>query len=175
MYLSDEMPTVEDSREQEQEARDFGADLELFDENIISTTLPVNAQTCYELFCDVARIPEWVTTVRSVQVLAFDDEGRPARAAFLASLGRASAGYTLEYDYYETRRMVTWSTPSDMMTRIAGRALFLPLTDRATMMHYQLDADWPEALGLGGMYDGHPASIALNDFRDFVSRTIMLS
>ena len=92
MYLSDEMPTVEDSREQEQEARDFGADLELFDENIISTTLPVNAQTCYELFCDVARIPEWVTTVRSVQVLAFDDEGRPARAAFLASLGRASAG-----------------------------------------------------------------------------------
>lgn len=173
MYATDEMPTVEDERPRivgpEPDVLDFDGD------DIISTTLPFNAQTCYELFCDVSRIPEWVSAVASVQTLAFDDDGRPTKAAFLASVGRASAGYTLEYRYDDRARLVSWRTPEGSMT-VAGRALFVPLTERASIMHYQLELDWPPSLGLGrGLYDGHPASASLNDFRDFVTRTLMYS
>ena len=172
MY-SDELPTLEDNRpamlQQEVDPLDFDGD------DIITTTHPVNAQTCYELFCDIDRIPEWVSAVRSVQSLAFDDAGSPFKAAFLAIFGSASTGYTLEYDYYDQHRMVSWATPNGTLARIAGRALFVPLSDRAAMMHYQLEVDWPPSLGLGrSLYDGHPASASLNDFRDYVTRAFML-
>jgi len=172
MY-SDELPTLEDTRPSY--AREDADPLDFDGADIITTTLPVNAQTCYELFCDVDRIPDWVSAVRSVQSLAFDDEGRPVKAAFLASVGRGSTGYTLEYRYFDQHRLVTWSTPKGTTARVAGRALFLPLGERASMMHYQLEVDWPPALGLGrSLYDGHPASASLNDFRDYVTRTFML-
>jgi len=173
MQANDEFITLETARPRIDDD-DFDLDMD-DDADIISTTLPVNAQSAYELFCEIERTPEWIGAIRSVQTLAFDDRGRPERAAFLASYGRASAGYTLDYRYDEDRRLVAWETPGDLSTRVSGRAHFVSLSDRACMMHYQLEMTWPEFFGLGhSFYGEHPASAALNDFRDFVTRKFVL-
>ncbi len=169
MHQDEELPTLELTRPRHQDDDDICA------EDIIYTTLPVNAQTAYEVFCDLEQTPEWIYAVRSVQVLAFDESGRPTKAAYLASYGRASAGYTVEYKFEDDNRIVTWATPGGTTTRVAGRAMFQPLTERSTMMHYQLEVNWPSGFGVSaGFYDEHPASAALNDFRDFITRRYVL-
>ena len=147
--------------------------LDLFEDRSLTATLPVNAQRAYEVFCDVEQITRWVSVVRSVRVLEATPRGRARRAAFIANLSRASVGYTLEYDYREADRVVTWWTPDGHMFRVGGRAQFDPLGERACLMHYELQLDIPEGTlpPWGDSYfDGHAPSTVLADFRDYLNR-----
>lgn len=153
------------------------ADIEALAERSLTATLPVNAQRAYEVFCDVEQIVQWVSVVTSVRVLEATPRGRAKRAAFIASLSRASVGYTLEYEYREPERVVAWWTPSMTVGgpafRVGGRAQFDPLGERACLMHYELHLDIPEgALPPWGdsYFDGHAPSTVLADFRDYLSR-----
>lgn len=149
------------------------SDLDVFGQRSLTATLPVNAQRAYEVFCDVEQIARWVSVVRSVRVLEATPRGRAAKAAFIASMARASIGYTLEYEYREDERVVTWWTPDSPTFRVGGRAQFDPLGDRACLMHYELHLDLPEgALPPWGdsYFDGHAPSTVLGDFRDYLNR-----
>jgi hypothetical protein len=106
-------------------------------------------------------------------VVSWNAAGRAKRAAFLARLTGASIGYTLHYRYDEANRICTWGTTPGSTTQISGRAQFLPLGERATLMQYQLKLDLPEnALPPweDPFYSGHAASVVLNDFREHVAR-----
>lgn len=149
------------------------AGLDLMSDQSLTTSLPVSAQVAYEIFCDVEQIPRWVSVIRAARVLEATPRGRPRRATFLASMARASIGYTLEYAYHESQRVVTWRTPEEPETRVAGRAQFDALGPRACLMHYELFIEFPEgALPAWGddYYDGHAPSAVLADFRDYLSR-----
>jgi ribosome-associated toxin RatA of RatAB toxin-antitoxin module len=149
------------------------ADLGNLVDRSLTATLPVNAQRAYEIFCDVEQIIQWVSVVTSVRVLEANPRGRAQRAAFIASLARASVGYTLEYEYREPERVVSWWTPDAPAFRVGGRAQFDPLGDRACLMHYELHLDLPEgALPPWGdsYFDGHAPSTVLGDFRDYLNR-----
>lgn len=151
--------------------------LDLFEDRSLAAPLPVSAQMAYEVFCDLEQIPRWVSVVRSVRVLEANPRGRAKKAAFLASLARASVGYTLEYQYVESERIVSWWTPNQPALKVGGRAQFEPLGDRACLMHYELYLDLPEgALPPWGddYFDGHAPSTVLADFRDYLGRIARL-
>src|SRR5688572_6382182 len=70
----------------------------------LTVALPRPADQCYELFCNVERIPEWLQVVRSTIVRRKDRLGRPREVSFLARLQRATIGYTLSYAYRSGER-----------------------------------------------------------------------
>jgi uncharacterized membrane protein len=137
----------------------------------IALTRP--ADPCYELFCDVERIPEWLAVVRSAMVTSRDARGRASEVAFLARLEHATIGYSCKYRYHTRDRRIAWRTPEGSRITIGGFAEFQPLGDKACMMTYSLDLDLP---GLPEWSDpffaGHAASATLSDFRDYVTRAL---
>ena len=138
----------------------------------LSVTLPRSAEFCYQRFCDLERIPEWLTIIRSATVTDREITDRPKAVAFLCSLHRATVGYTLEYSYHDRERRIAWTTPRRASLRVRGFAHFQELGPRACLMTYALDL----ALGKGmprfedGAFAAHATSASMNDFRDFVLR-----
>lgn len=165
----DDLPTVEADPSGLRALRD----LRVGGGEILSTSLPVNVKVAWDAFCDVESSPRWVSVVKSVRVLSWTGSGRPKRAAFLARLQNGSIGYTLHYHYNEREKSVSWGTAPGSMTLVAGRAQFIPLGDRATLMQYQLMLELPEdALPPweDPFFSGHATSVVMNDFRDYVTR-----
>jgi hypothetical protein len=174
----DDLPTVDDSLprfavhasaggRRRWATRDFG------DSEVLSTSLPIDADTAYEAFCRAEAIPSWLSIVQSVRVLSRTGAGRPTRAAFLGRLQNGTIGYTLFYRYREAERAVWWGTAPGSMTLVAGRAQFIPLGEHATLMQYQLALDLPEdALPdwSDPLLSGHTTSVVMNDFREYVIR-----
>ena len=139
---------------------------------VLSIALPVSAQKAFEEFCDSSRVHEWMAVVRSSRVIARASCGRPQSTAFIARLERSSMGYTMHYEYDDATRTVRWCNSSESSTRISGTAQFTHVGPTRSMMHYELDVDTDNELPAWGdpMYNGHPASSVLSDFRDYLSR-----
>jgi hypothetical protein len=142
---------------------------------LLSTTLPVSARTAFDLFCAVERTPEWVSVIRSTQVLERTPGGLPQRAAFLAILEQATIGYTLRYEYDPDpgQLRLSWTNDPGGGVAVTGCAQFSPLSHRTSLMHYQLNLRLRSLPAWGDpFYDGHAASTVLGDFRDFVNRNL---
>ena len=169
--LPEELPTVKDESLPEMDAEESDS-LET-----LSTTLPANARFCYEVFSDVRRIPEWVPSVSSVQTQKLDPWGRAAEVGYVASLGRASVGYTVYYEYDDQALTVSWKTRDGSSIRLNGHAVFVALSERACMIHYSLDMRFPlSTLSIHQVsnHDAHPTSQALSDFREYISRAYLM-
>ena len=175
----DDLPTVEEGpgRALPAGAARPGA-VDLGSSEVLSTSLPVNATDAFEAFCDADSIPRWLSVVQSVRVLSRNLHGRPERAAFVARLRNGTIGYTLFYRYSEGQRLVSWRTEPGSMTHIAGRAQFIPLGARATLMQYQLLLELAED-DLSPWEDpflgGHATSVVMNDFREYAIRILRRS
>ena len=166
----DDLPTQESMGDSSLRAL---RDLRVGSGEILSTSLPVTVKQAWDAFCDIESSPRWVSVVKSVRILSWTGTGRPRRAAFLARLQNGSIGYTLHYHYNEREKSVSWGTTPGSMTLVAGRAQFIPLGDRATLMQYQLMLELPEdALPPweDPFFSGHATSVVMNDFRDYVTR-----
>ncbi len=144
--------------------------------SFLTMSLPRGADASYALFCDVERIPEWLTVVRSAVVTRRDTKRRARDVAFLARLERATVGYTCRYRYNSADRRIAWATPDDASICVQGSAQFTPLGEHACLMTYFLDLDLGDAGALPNwsdpMFEGHAASATMSDFRDFVTRVI---
>ena len=109
----------------------------------------------------------------SVRVLGRNPGGRAARAAFIARLQNSAIAYTLFYRYDDAQRSVAWGTDPGSLTLVSGRAQFIPLGDRATLMQYQLVLELPDyALPPweDPFFSGNATSVVMNDFREYVIR-----
>jgi len=143
----------------------------------LTVVLPRSADACYQLFCDVKRVPEWLPVVATSVVTQRDAAGRPKKVAFQASLQRATIGYSCLYRYRPDERMVGWSTPARSSILVRGMAQFQPLAPASCLMTY--------ALGLGVARDlprfadpsfaSHASSAALAAFAAFARAEIVLS
>jgi uncharacterized membrane protein len=165
--LDDGAQTLDEDRAKtlEDAPRDFGSAL--------SATLPISAMRAYRLMSQCERIPEWMAVVRSARILTRYLDGRPECVAFIANLKRASMGYTLRYTYQDDQLALAWSTAQGARTVVAGNARFEALGPRACMLHYEIELNKHSSLPAWSddMYNGHPASSILSDFREFVQRT----
>ncbi len=164
----DDLPTVdEDPAATPRPPRDLASS------EVLSASLPVNAAAAYQAFCDTESIPRWLSVVHSVRVLGRTPAGRAARAAFVARLQNSAILYLLFYRYDDARREVSWGTAPGTPTLLAGRAQFVPLGERATLMEYQLVLELPDGIlppWEDPFFSGHATSVVMNDFRDYVIR-----
>ena len=92
------------------------------------------AEFCYEVFCDVTRMTSWISVLRSVSVRTRHDDGKPREVAFLASLDRATLGYTLTYSYDDRECRVAWCPQPDSGVKVEGWVKFRPLTPDTCVM-----------------------------------------
>jgi hypothetical protein len=140
----------------------------------LTVSLPRPAEACYELFCDIERVPEWLPILASAIVTERDPKGRARRVAFQASLQRATIGYSLTYRYVAEELRVTWSTSPRATTVVRGLASFQEVAPRACLMTYGLD--FRPGRGLPPLahatHEHHPSSATLADFREFAIRTL---
>lgn len=185
MYDSDDLPTrrypaLEEASSVSIDLRTLTGDHAITQEDetrcmgsTLSTSLPVSAAEAYALMSQSDRIPEWMAVVRSARILTRYLDGRPEKVGFIVNLQRASMGYTLRYAYDDEALHLTWSTAEGAKTVVAGSARFQPLGPRACLLHYEIELGKSTHLPAWGdeMYNGHPASSVISDFRDFVQRT----
>lgn len=137
----------------------------------VSATLPVAAAVAFAAFADVAQTPRWLSVVQSTRVLEVEDRGRPLRASFLARLERATIGYVLRYTWDDSGLAVAWSTPDGASVRIVGDVRFLPLSARASLMHYQISLELPVDSGwINESFSGNAAAAVASEFREHLRR-----
>lgn len=90
---------------------------------------------------DLEAYPQWVTGVKSVEVLEHDAEGRPAKASFVADAMIKEIAYTLLYDY-DLEDGFSWSAePGADINAMDGSYAFRAIEDGATEVVYALRVD----------------------------------
>jgi uncharacterized membrane protein len=108
------------------------------------TVIKAPVERCYEVAADIERYPEWAADIKEATIVSRDDEGRPLQVAFrTAAMGR-STNYTLEYDYSDAPRRLSWRQVSgDITTRLDGSYVFTPHPDDpgSTEVAYTLEVD----------------------------------
>ena len=101
-------------------------------------------QRCFEVVRDVERLPDWATDVKEVNILAWDDEGRPGDVSFRAAAMGRSTNYSLRYSYGSNPLRISWRLlESDQVARMNGNYEFMPVpgvSDRTEVV-YELDVE----------------------------------
>jgi uncharacterized membrane protein len=96
------------------------------------------AEHCFEVAIDFERYPEWARDIKEADVLERDAQGRGTRVAYRAAAMGRSARYTLEYDYGQAPRELSWRlVEGDIMRRLDGIYVFEP-DDGGTSVTYHL-------------------------------------
>ena len=142
----------------------------------LSATLPVTAEVALKLFSQCEFAPHWMAVIRSARILSRYLDGRPECVAFTADLERASVGYTLRYVYDDELSQISWSTSPGAHTQVSGSVRFQEMGPRACMMHFEATLQKHQSLPAWAdpMFNGHPASSVVNDFRQYLDRTNQL-
>ncbi len=90
---------------------------------------------------DLESYPEWTGSVRSVEVLARNDDGRPSRATFVLDAGVVKDTYTLEYTWHGDAS-VSWTlVEAQMLTAMDGSYRLTDQGDEGTGVEYVLTLD----------------------------------
>jgi hypothetical protein len=139
----------------------------------LTVVLPESADACYELFCDVSRVPEWLPVVSTAVITQGDAAGRAKKVAFQASLQRATVGYTCLYRYRPEEWMISWATPARASIVVRGMAQFQPIAG-GCLMTYALELKIGRGLPAfaDATYATHASSAALAQFAAFARRTV---
>jgi uncharacterized membrane protein len=115
------------------------------DEATERTTIQAPPEHCFAVALDFDRYPEWAADIKSVEVLERDEQGRGTKVRFRAAAMGQSIRYTLEYDYRDAPRTLSWiQTPGDITRKLDGSYVFEPSADdpaNKTDMTYHLVAE----------------------------------
>jgi uncharacterized protein YndB with AHSA1/START domain len=102
-------------------------------------TIAAPPEQVWKIATDLERYPEWARDVKDVVVTSRDEEGRPRHVEFRTSALGRSTHYTLEYDYSEAPKALSWTmVKGDIQRSIDGRYRFEPTEDGGTIVHYDL-------------------------------------
>ena len=108
------------------------------------TTVHAPAARCLDTVLDFERYPEWATALKSVEVVARDDHGRPLDVRFRAAAFGHSTTYLLRYDYSEAPQKLSWVlVDSDVCRKLDGYYEFNPVegSPEDTEVSYLLEAE----------------------------------
>jgi ribosome-associated toxin RatA of RatAB toxin-antitoxin module len=108
-----------------------------------SSTIVVDAAPAavMAVIADLERYPDWAGSVRSVDVVSRDSEGRPAQATFVLDAGVVKDTYTLSYRWQDDE-LVRWSlVEAQMLTALEGSYQLAQLSPDSTSVEYTLTLD----------------------------------
>ncbi len=106
-----------------------------------SITVNAPPATLFAVATDFLDYPKWVADLKSVTVLASDEDGRAHDVEFRAAAFGRSTTYVLRYDYSQAPSVLSWSqVKSDLTTKLEGTYRFDPSGD-GTLVNYELEVD----------------------------------
>ena len=141
-----------------------------------SITIAAPPAKVAEVICDFARYPEWVSAMKSVEVVEEYEDGYASQVRFNLDASVLTDEYTLKYEYAEDISRIEWSLaePTKLQKRQDGAYDILAGPDGTTTVTYTLAVD--VNLGMFGMFRSK-AEKAIMDFalRDLKRRVESLS
>jgi ribosome-associated toxin RatA of RatAB toxin-antitoxin module len=91
-------------------------------------TIAASPQALFDGVTDFDRYTDWIRDLKSVEVLARDDDGRALEVRYRAAAMGRSTSYTLQYDYTDAPRQLPWKlVDGDIMRRLDGAYEFHPV------------------------------------------------
>ncbi|WP_433609363.1 SRPBCC family protein [Dactylosporangium sp. CA-139114] len=104
------------------------------------------------VIADFARYPEWVTAVKSAEVVEEYEDGYASQVHFVLDSGPVSDEYTLQYAYAEDLSRIEWSltAPSKVQKQQNGSYDIGANADGTSTVTYSLSVEL--AIGMLGMF-----------------------
>jgi hypothetical protein len=141
-----------------------------------SITIAAPPARVAEVICDFASYPEWVSAMKSVEVIEEYEDGYASQVRFHLDASVLTDEYTLKYEYAEDISRIEWSLaePTKLQKRQDGAYDIAAGPDGTTTVTYTLAVD--VNLGMFGMFRSK-AEKAIMDFalRDLKRRVESLS
>ncbi len=113
-----------------------------------ASTVEINASAhrCYAIAADLERAPEWQRSLRSVEVLERDDEGRPIVVETVSDASVKLITARLRFAYEPPTAIHVRQEEGDLKSLVGGWTFM----EVGTITHatYQLDADPGRMLGM---------------------------
>ncbi len=95
-----------------------------------------------EALYNIAGYPEWLSSIKSVEVVESDGQGRVLKANVSVDAGVMKDRATLEYDWSAAPNEVTFSLDeADLMTAMDGKYILKALDSDTTQVTYQLGVE----------------------------------
>ncbi|MCU1498852.1 MAG: hypothetical protein JWM47_2805 [Acidimicrobiales bacterium] len=104
------------------------------------TTIDADPDTVRAVLLDFPSYPEWAKDLKSIEVLAVDDEGRATTVRFRAAGMGRSTSYTLGYDFSDPNRVAWKLTEGDMVRKLDGH-YEMHAADGRTAVTYELEVE----------------------------------
>lgn len=112
------------------------------DEATQSISIAASPAACFAVAVDFTDYPKWACDIKSVEVLERDAEGRGTKVRFRAAAMGQSIRYTLDYDYSDAPRSVSWvQTAGEVTRKLDGSYTFETDGSGGTDMTYHLVAE----------------------------------
>ena len=112
---------------------------------LTTSTIVIDAplDTVYAVIVDVAHYPEWISQLKSAEVLSLDEAGRPSQVRFSIDSGMFSDDLVVGYTWSETG--ATWELVSGAKVREQTGGYRLSAVPAGTNVDYdlRLDVDMP--------------------------------
>jgi hypothetical protein len=96
-----------------------------------------------EVICDFQRYPEWVSSMRSAEIVEEYEDGYASQVRFTLEAGGLSDVYTLRYEYSEDLLRIEWSlsVPSRMQKAQDGSYDITGNPDGTSTVTYTLSVE----------------------------------
>ena len=91
---------------------------------------------------DIASYPEWLSSIKKVEVVESDGQGRALKANVAIDAGVMKDRATLVYDYSAAPTEISFSLDeADLMTVMDGKYILKALDEDSTQVTYQLGVE----------------------------------
>lgn len=91
---------------------------------------------------NVAEYPQWLSSIKKVEVLESDSEGRPVKVNASVDAGVMKDRATLIYDWSAAPAEISFSLDeADLMTTMDGKYILKAIDDDTTQVTYQLGVE----------------------------------
>jgi carbon monoxide dehydrogenase subunit G len=104
------------------------------------------------VICDFPRYPEWVSAVKSIEVVEEYEDGYASQVHFVLDAGVVADEYTLQYEYAEDISRIEWhlTAPSKMQKSQQGSYDIAANADGTSTVTYTLAVEL--SIGMLGMF-----------------------
>jgi ribosome-associated toxin RatA of RatAB toxin-antitoxin module len=91
---------------------------------------------------DLTKYPEWSTSIKRVEVLESDSEGRPVKVTMMVDAGPMRDSVTLQYDWSLAPAQLSWTLlEAEMLTAMEGTYTISEAEEDSTEVSYRLAVD----------------------------------
>jgi len=107
-----------------------------------SVTIEASFADVEKALFDLAKYPEWSTSIKSVEVLATDDEGRLTSGKFVIDAGMMKDNVTLDYDWSQAPSKLAFTfNDADLLTGMEGSYSIKKIDEDTTEVTYEMGVE----------------------------------